>query len=405
MGLVKADTPMMRQFNAMKQAYPDCILFYRSGDFYEMFGEDAKRASDVLQIALTTRGKGTENEVPMCGVPYHAYEQYLNKLTATGVKVAICEQMEDPATAKGLVRREVVRVVTPGTTVAAPLLESDQHRYLAAVEPYLSERPIGVALVDISTGLFEVLEFPAGADARLLEFLRLEAPREILLPEPRSPRDQERLASLRTALTDRLRGQESVAPNVEQVSASWFDPQRSMRRLNEQFRTANLSGFGVEHLDTSLRAAGALLVYLAETQKSSLAHLTQIRERQIDQVMRLDEARLSHLEVFDNPAPGGKRHTLFGVLNQARTAMGARLLRTWLGRPLLDKPQIDARLEAVEELVSNGVTRSALREVFAQIRDLERIVARISLPVAGIADIVALRDALGAVQFLPPLLG
>jgi DNA mismatch repair protein MutS len=404
MGLVKADTPMMRQFNALKQAYPDCILFFRAGDFYEMFGEDARRASDVLQIALTTRNKHSDNEVPMCGVPYHAYEQYLNRLTNAGFKVAICEQMEDPSTAKGLVRREVVRVVTPGTTVAAPLLDADRHRYLMAVEPRLADRPIGLALADLSTGLFEVLEFPAGADARLFEFLRLEAPRELLLPEARNAREEERLAGLRAGLAERSRGQEGSAPNLEQVSAAWFDPQRALRRLNEQFRTANLAGFGVDHLDTSLRAAGALLAYLTETQKSSLAHLTQIRERQTDQVMRLDEASLNHLEVFENSAPGGKRHTLFGVLNQTRTAMGARMLRRWLAQPLLEKPLIDRRLEALEELVGNGVTRGALREVFAQIRDLERIVARISLPVAGIADVVALREALGAMQFLPPLL-
>jgi DNA mismatch repair protein MutS len=404
MGLVKADTPMMRQFNAMKQAYPDCILFFRSGDFYEMFGEDAKRASDVLQIALTTRNKNTENEVPMCGVPYHAYEQYLNKLTAAGFKVAICEQMEDPAAAKGLVRREVVRVVTPGTTVSAPLLEADQHRYLMAIEPRLVEKPIGVALVDLSTGRFEALEFPAGADGRLLEFLRLESPREVLLPEPRNPREQERIAALRAGIAERLRGQEAAAPHIEQAPAAWFDPQRAQRRLNEQFKTVNLSGFGVERLDTSLRAAGALLAYLSETQKSGLAHLTQIRERQLERRMRLDESSLSHLEVFENPAPGGKRHTLFGVLNQTRTAMGARLLRDWLAHPLLDKAAIEARLEAVEELAGNSAARAALREVFAQIRDLERIIARISLPVAGIADIVALREALGAAQFLPPLL-
>ncbi len=404
MGLVKADTPMMRQFNAMKQAYPDCILFFRSGDFYEMFGEDAQRASDVLQIALTTRNKNSQNEVPMCGVPYHAYEQYLNRLTNAGFKVAICEQMEDPAAAKGLVRREVVRVVTPGTTVAGPLLEADQHRYLMAVEPRLVDRPIGVALADLSTGLFEVLEFPAGADARLLEFLRMESPRELLLPEPRNPREEERLSGLRTRIAERLRGQAGSAPNLEQVSAAWFDPKGALRRLNEQFQTTNLAGFGVDHLDSSLRAAGALLMYLSETQKSSLAHLTQLRERQMEQVMRLDEASLSHLEVFENAAPGGRRHTLFGVLNQTRTAMGARLLRRWLAQPLLDKAAIDQRLDALEELVGNGATRGALREVFAQIRDLERIVARISLPVAGIADIVALREALGAVQFLAPLL-
>jgi DNA mismatch repair protein MutS len=405
MGLVNADTPMMRQFNALKQAYPDCILFFRAGDFYEMFGDDARRASDVLQIALTTRHKNTDNEVPMCGVPYHAYEQYLNRLTHAGFKVAICEQMEDPATAKGLVRREVVRVVTPGTTVSAPLLEADRQRWLMAVEPRFAERPLGLALADLSTGQFEVLEFPPGAEARLFEFLRLEAPRELLLPQGRNEREEERLAAFRAGLSERLRGQDGGAPNLEPVASAWFDPAQARRRLNDHFKTANLAGFGVEQLDSALRAAGALLAYLGETQKSGLAHLTQLQERRLDRVMLLDESTLSHLEVFENPAPGGRRHTLFAVLNQTRTAMGARLLRAWLGHPLLDKPAIDARLDAVAELVANGTVRAALREVFARIRDLERIIARISLPVAGIADIIALREALGAVQFLPPLLG
>jgi DNA mismatch repair protein MutS len=405
MSLVKADTPMMRQFNALKQAYPDCILFFRAGDFYEMFGEDARRASDTLQIALTTRNKNSENEVPMCGVPYHAYEQYLNRLTAAGFKVAICEQVEDPALAKGLVRREVVRVVTPGTTVSTHLLEGDRQRFLAAVDPRGADRPLGVALVDLSTGYFEVLEFPSGADARVLEFLRREQPREVLLPEARNPREEERLAAFQAALAGRLKDQDGGAPNLERVSAAGFDTEQARKRLTEHFGTANLAGFGVEHLDAALRAAGALLAYLSDTQKSSLAHLTQLREHRAEQVLALDESSLSHLEVFDNPAPGGKRHTLFAVLNLTRTAMGARLLRSWLGRPLLDRAAIEARLDAVEELVGNSAVRGALREVFAQVRDLERTVARVSLPVAGMADIVALRDALGAAQFLPPLLG
>ncbi|HUJ74676.1 MAG TPA: DNA mismatch repair protein MutS, partial [bacterium] len=404
MSLVKADTPMMRQFNALKEAYPDCILFFRAGDFYEMFGEDAKLAAEALQIALTTRNKSTENEVPMCGVPYHAYEQYLNKLTAQGFKVAIAEQMEDPAQAKGLVRREVTRVVTPGTTVSGALLAGDQHLYLVALEARHAEGALGAAWVDLSTGLFEVAEFAPGEQGHLLEVLRLDAPRELLLPEPRTPKERERQAALQALLLERLGGQAGGAPAVQEVSAAWFDPAGAAKRLAQHFGTGNLAGFGVEGLSAGLGAAGALLAYLAQTQKTDLAHLTQLRQRSLGRCMRLDESTLRHLEVFENPAPGGQRHTLFAVLNLTKTAMGARLLRRWLGEPLLDAAPLTARQDAVEELLATPVTREALRQVLARIRDLERSIARISLPVAGVADVVALREALGNTQFLPPLL-
>jgi DNA mismatch repair protein MutS len=401
----EAGTPMMRQFNALKEAYPDCILFFRSGDFYEMFGEDARRGSEALQIALTTRNKGSENEVPMCGVPYHAYEQYLNRLTAQGFKVAIAEQMEDPSTAKGLVRREVVRVVTPGTTVSGALLEGDQHRYIAAIEPRHTGEPIGVALADLSTGLFEVIQFGAGERERLWDFLLLEQPREILLPQGRSPKDKQDLDAFREELSRRFKGQAGGDPHVESAANAWFDSAQATRLLTQHFQVASLAGFGIDGLPAAVAAAGALLAYLRDTQKSDLSHITQVRERSLGQRMRLDDATIEHLELFENRMHGGARHTLFGVLNLTRTPMGARLLRDWLGEPLLDAQAIDRRLDGVEELAANAVSREALRQVFAQIRDLERTVARISLPIAGIADIVALREALGAVQLLPPLLG
>src|SRR5579863_7439638 len=274
----EAGTPMMRQFNALKEAYPDCILFFRSGDFYEMFGEDARRGSEALQIALTTRNKGSENEVPMCGVPYHAYEQYLNRLTAQGFKVAIAEQMEDPSTAKGLVRREVVRVVTPGTTVSGALLEGDQHRYIAAIEPRHTGEPIGVALADLSTGLFEVIQFGAGERERLWDFLLLEQPREILLPQGRSPKDKQDLDALREELSRRFKGQAGGDPHVESAANAWFDFAQATRLLTQHFQVASLAGFGVDGLPAAVAAAGALLAYLRDTQKSDLSHITQVRE-------------------------------------------------------------------------------------------------------------------------------
>jgi DNA mismatch repair protein MutS len=399
----EAGTPMMRQFNALKEAYPDCILLFRSGDFYEMFGEDARRASEALQIALTTRNKGTENEVPMCGVPYHAYEQYLNRLTAQGFKVAIAEQMEDPATAKGLVRREVVRVVTPGTTVSGALLEGDQHRYIVAIEPRHGGEPTGLALADLSTGLFEVVEFAAAERERLWDFLLLEQPREVLVPKGRSPKEQEAAAAFLAELARRFKGSPGGEPRVESAPSAWFDPAQAARLLTQHFQVASLAGFGVEEMPAAVAAAGALLAFLRDTQKSGLHHITQLRARNLGQRMRLDDATTQHLELFENRMHGAARHTLFGVLNLTRTPMGARLLRDWLGAPLLDAQAIGRRLDGVAELADRAPSREALRLVFARIRDLERTVARISLPVAGIADIVALREALAAVQLLPPL--
>ncbi|MBI4082061.1 MAG: DNA mismatch repair protein MutS [Candidatus Lambdaproteobacteria bacterium] len=396
---------MMQQFNALKRAYPDCILFFRAGDFYEMFGDDALAASEILQITLTTRNRGSEHAVPMCGVPYHAYEPYLHKLVAAGRKVALCEQMETPAQAKGLVRREVVRVVTPGTALARPGAGEEESRYLVAVEARPSAAAYGVALVDLSTGQFEVQEFPRERPDRLYGFLERERPREVLLPEPRTERERTVVEGVRRELLERFRTAADGAPAIEQVTAAWFDHAGARKRLLDHLATSNLAGFGLEGMEAATAAAGALLAYLVHTQKCELTHLTQIRPRNAGEGMWLDEATLAHLEVFAGERGRQSRHTLFAALNHTRTPMGARLLRQWLAQPLLERAAIEARLEAVGELCEHQQLLGRLREAFLAIRDLERLVARVTLPGTGIADMVGLREALAGVQRLPELFG
>jgi len=404
MGLVKSNTPMMQQFNAIKRDHLDCILFFRAGDFYEMFGEDAIRASGILNITLTTRNKSSENAVPMAGIPYHAYEQYLNKLTAAGVKVAICEQMEDPSEAKGVVRREVVRVVTPGTTLSSNLIDDDRNNFILALEPRLTGKPFGLSLVDLSTGQFEVMEIEREPVGRMWSFLLREAPSEILMPEARNEEEAAILGKFEKELKERIGAVREGGFALESAPSIWFDPKRSRKRLNDHFKTTNLGGFGVDHMDTGLRAAGALLAYLDQTQKCELIHLSRIGPRQVDQGMWLDPDTVHHLELFENHAPGGRNHTLFAVLNKTNTPMGARLLRRWMGHPLLDYQTIEARLEAVGELKDKPRESGKLREALGAVGDLERIVARINLPVVGVADVVALRESMDALQELPEAL-
>ncbi|MDH4120756.1 MAG: DNA mismatch repair protein MutS [Deltaproteobacteria bacterium] len=400
MSEVTANTPMMQQFNALKRENPDCILFFRSGDFYEMFGRDAEVAAPILDIALTTRNKNSENAVAMAGVPHHAYETYLNKLTQAGLKVAIAEQMEEAQPGKGLVRREVVRVVTPGTAVSPQFLSADRDNFLAALKPPGRAGRWGLALADLSTGRFLVAEFPANARARLESYLSRLAPRELLLPEPYREEDRPALENLTQSLA-RLLGDQGAPPHMESLPRSWWDRRGSNDRLTRHFRVANLDGFGVGTLEEALRAAGALLAYLGETQKCDLTHITHIQEARLDQAMWLDEATLRNLEVFENPAPGGARHTLFRVLNKTRTPMGARALRQWLGQPLLNHAAVEERLDAVEELKSDLMALDKLREALSQVGDLERVVGRVALPLAGVADVMALRQALHALQGLP----
>jgi len=416
----KADTPMMRQFYAIKKSRPDCILFFRMGDFYEMFGDDAVVAAKVLQIALTSRNRNSPNAIPMCGVPFHAYENYLNKLISAGYKVAICEQTEDPSQAKGLVTRDIVRVVTPGTAVSPQLIDSDQTHYLLALHLNIKAQKLGVAFVDVSTGEFEVLEFPLSALARVYDFLFQLAPREILLPKSRSPREQKVLDEIVTHLEATL-GSKALGSQTKDLSdetsdnpvSSWnlcqfldpycFDLEAAQAHLKKHFEVFNLEGFGINHLPHAVCAAGAVFSYLEDTQKCFLSHITRIRQHHFDDVMLLDENTISGLELFESKN-GEPRHTLFHILNDSCTPMGGRLLRQWLRAPLLNETRITERLDAVEEYQKETQSREALRSCLSKIQDLPRIVGRVSLPTVKIVDMVALRLSLEPLPELPELL-
>ncbi|MBS1256302.1 MAG: DNA mismatch repair protein MutS [Deltaproteobacteria bacterium] len=422
MSVPQAETPMMRQFNAIKREHPDKLLFYRMGDFYEMFGDDAIVGAKILQIALTSRDKNKENSLPMCGVPYKAYEQYLNKLTAAGYKVAICEQMEDPAKAQGLVNRDVVRVVTPGTTVSPQLIDPDRNHYLLSVNVVLRSKCLGIAFADLSTGEFEVAEFQLNESHRFYDFLAQLTPQEIILTQSRSEAESmflEELVQRMGQLLDRSNrveidsitypGKGTEIPNEKVFPSTgrfnfidpyYFDPAATQRSLKKYFRTLNLSGFGIDDLPHGISAAGALLRYLEETQKCDLSHLTSLRRHVFEKSMLLDEATVANLELFESQS-GVRKHTLFHVLNHTQTPMGARLFRQWLRQPLLDVDEINQRFDGVEEFRNNFMLCEKFRQSLETIQDLPRIMGRITLPVVGVNDLVALRESLEPVQNLP----
>ncbi|MGK5091502.1 DNA mismatch repair protein MutS [Deltaproteobacteria bacterium TL4] len=402
MSVPQVQTPMMRQFYAIKKDHTDKILFYRMGDFYEMFGEDAVVAAKVLQIALTSRNKNSQDAVPMCGVPYHAYEQYLNKLTAAGYKVAICEQMEDPATAKGLVARDVVRIVTPGTTVSPQLIATDENHYLLALYLQLKHKKIGVAFVDVSTGEFEVAQFGLSELTRLYDFLFQLTPKEILLPQSRSTQESHFLEELCRQLNP-LAQKLGRTQLFNFIDPFYFDQEQSERLLTEHFQTLNLVGYGIAHLHLGIAAAGALLSYLKETQKCELTHIVHIKQHSFENHMLLDEATLSNLEIFESTG-GERKHTLFHVLNKTHTPMGGRMLRQWLANPLLEHATILQRFDAIDELHTNFILCEELRNLLKEIQDLPRIAGRISLPVVGINDLLALRESLVPLQQFPKFL-
>lgn len=396
------ETPMMRQYNSIKREHPDKILFFRMGDFYEMFGDDAVCAAKILQIALTSRDKKKESSIPMCGVPYHAYEQYMNKLTSAGYKVAICEQVEDPAQAQGIVKRAVVRVVTPGTTVSPQLIQEDRNHYLMAVNIQLPLRKLGVAFVDVSTGEFEVVEFALLEMTQFYDFLYQIVPQEILFPQSRSPKETEFLEKL-TEQIERLIGAHNKPQPYSFIDPYYFDKDVTEKLLKNHFKTLNLSGFGVEGYPLGIMSAGALLQYLTETQKCDLHHLTSIKAHSFEHFMLLDETTISNLELFDSHS-GQINHTLFGILKQTCTAMGARLLRNWLRQPLLDIDAINARYDSIEEYHHNFILCEELRTHLKKIQDISRISGRISLPVVGIQDLVGLRESLKPIVVLPQFL-
>ncbi|HVX12560.1 MAG TPA: DNA mismatch repair protein MutS [Pirellulales bacterium] len=354
-------TPMMQQYLDAKAACPDCILLFRMGDFYELFHEDAKLAARVLGLALTSRDKG-ENPVPMAGFPHHQLESYLGKLISSGLRAAICEQVEDPRLAKGLVKREVTRVVSPGTVTDDALLDPQESNYLAAVVP---GKPVGLAWIDLSTGRFLAAEVP---EARLTDELARIAPVEVLLADEAEPpgRFDERLV-------------------VTRRPAWAFGHQAAIDTLTKHFGTQTLEGFGFGVDSASgggdvaaLRAAGAVLDYLTETQKSSLAHIDRLTPYRPGESLEIDEATRRSLEITRTLRDGRREGSLLEVLDRTVTAMGARLLAEWLANPLTAIPAIEERLDAVADLLAHPKLAEELRGQLKGIYDVERLLARVS---------------------------
>ncbi len=376
-----AHTPMMQQYLRLKADHPDVLLFYRMGDFYELFYDDARRAAQLLDVTLTSRGQSAGQPIPMAGVPHHAVEGYLARLIRLGESVAICEQIGDPATSKGPVERRVVRIVTPGTVSDEALLDQRRDNLLVAIQRG-GERH-GIAALDIGSGRFSVTEV-AGREALAAELERLD-PAELLLPE-----DQD----FDLAVAER--------PGARRRPPWEFELDSARRALCEQFQTRDLAGFGCDHLELALAAAGALLAYARTTQRTALPHLRGIAHERSDDCVQLDAATRRNLEL-DTNLRGGRDNTLLAVLDDTATAMGGRLLQRWLNRPLRDLAAITARQQAIAEL---GAGRhEALRPVLRSIGDSERILGRVALRSARPRDLTRLRDALAALPTLAEILG
>ncbi|MDI6772236.1 MAG: DNA mismatch repair protein MutS [bacterium] len=369
-------TPMMRQYQELKARHPGALLMFRLGDFYELFFDDAVVAARELDIVLTSREVGAGRRVPMCGVPHHAMTGYLARLVDRGYRVAICDQVEDPRKARGLVRREVTRVVTPGTVMDAALLPAREHRYLAAA---VSEGGAwGLAAVDLSTGDFLATQIEGpDADRRLADELARLDPREIVVPSG----------------TEEGSGQ-TAEGRWTQMDAWRFDPGVARRALLDHFHVASLDGFGCEGLASATAAAGALVQYLHQTQQSPLAHLRGLRVYGTESVLEIDEITRRNLELLRNRNDGGARHTLIGVLDETMTAMGGRLLREWLLRPLLDVEAIEARHRAVGAALEDRTRREGVRGALRALPDLARLVGRIGHGSATARDLCTLRDGL-----------
>jgi DNA mismatch repair protein MutS len=374
---------MMKQYLAIKREHPDAILFFRMGDFYEMFMDDAVLAADVLKIALTTRDKGKENSVPMCGIPYHAAPAYLTRLVQAGHKVAICDQVEDPSQAKGLVKREVTRIVTPGTVVEETLLDAHEPSYLAAVNGSGSE--YGLSLVEVSTGEFLVAGFEGEQGrSRLLSTLAQYTPREILVPEGWQAED--------------------LPGHATSVEAYRFNQDAAEDSLKDFFNVKTIAGFGDQLDGLALGAAGAALWYLGAVHQGVLGHLRPARVISDEDILVLDENALKNLEIVRTSHDGRRGGSLLGVMDQTVTGPGARLLRKMLTRPLQNPPEIEKRLDLVQELIEESLLRGKIRTNLRQVRDIERILSRFSAGTAGPGDAVALSQTLEEIPDIMELL-
>ncbi len=382
-------TPMMQKYLETKQEYPDCILFYRLGDFYEMFFEDAKTASKELEITLTGKNCGLEERAPMCGVPFHAVEGYLNKLVSKGYKVAICEQVEDPKMAKGLVKREVVRIVTPGTNLDAQALDETKNNYIMCIV-CIADR-YGVSIADVTTGDYYVTELDT--ERKLLDEIYKFTPSEIICNQ----------AFYMPGMDfEELRYRLDTA--IYSLDSWYFSDETAKNTLLAHFKVADVQGLGLEDYESGTVAAGALLKYLYETQKNNLGNMTALKLYSTGRYMIIDSSTRRNLELVETLREKQKRGSLLWVLDKTKTAMGARMLRGFVEQPLIDKQEIERRLDAIETLKDNAMTREEIREYLNPIYDLERLIGRVTYQTANPRDLIAFKSSLEMLPFLKKLL-
>ena len=386
----------MRQYLDAKRQYRDAIVFFRMGDFYEMFYEDALVAARALELTLTSRSKDAGgNGIPMCGVPFHSGDGYIARLVKKGFRVAICEQVEDPKKAKGLVRREVVRVVSPGTLTDSSYLEAREPAFLMAIATSgAKDEVFGAALIDLSTGEFSAAEYQGAAGLEALaDEVAVLRPREIVVSN-----DQQK-----PTIVERIVALTRVEPAVTLTEGWSFEPEAARRALLDQLKTHGLEGFGLEGRQTAIQAAGALVSYLRDTQKADLAHVRAISYRTTSDSLTIDPITLKHLEVLAG-SEGGPQGSLLHEIDRTITSMGGRLLRAWLLRPLCALERIRDRLDAVEELAFRSTERGKFRETLKSVHDLERLIGRIALGTTGPRELVSLRQSLDAVPRVKLLL-
>ena len=383
-------SPMMQHYMETKKEYPDCVLFYRLGDFYEMFFDDALTVSKELEITLTGKDCGLSERAPMCGVPFHALDSYLYRLVQKGYKVAIAEQMEDPRQAKGLVKREVIRVVTPGTITSSQVLDETKNNYLMGI--VYMDGIYGISTADISTGDFMVTE--VDSDRELFDEINKFSPSEIICNNA---------FYMSGVDMDELKNRYQVV--ISALDSRFFGEESCRRILMEHFKVGALVGLGLEDYATGIIAAGAVMQYIYETQKSTLEHITTITPYSTGQYMVIDTSTRRNLELVETMREKQKRGTLLWVLDKTKTAMGARLLRACIEQPLIHRDEIIKRQNAVEELNMNYISREEICEYLNPIYDLERLIVRISYKTANPRDLIAFRSSLEMLPYIKRILG
>lgn len=382
-------TPMMRQYLDTKEQYKDCILMFRLGDFFEMFFEDAVLASRELEITLTGRDCGLEERAPMCGVPYHAVDGYISRLISKGYKVAICEQVEDPALAKGIVKREVIRVVTPGTVTETAMLDEKKNNYLVCI--YNKAHMYGLAIVDISTGEFSTAAITWGNTLnKLLDEIAKYAPAEIVTSQ-----SLYNLAETMNAVRKRF------SAYITPIEDQYFDCVYALDILKQKF---NENPFSDDTPEVCINACGALLYYLEQTQKIALLHIQKINLYRLEEYMMLDISTRRNLELTETMREKNRKGTLLWVIDRTMTSMGARLLHRWLEQPLINTGDVNERLEAVAELKDMFMVRMELRELFKRVYDVERLMGKIVLGSANCRDLISLKNSLGQIPHIKEIL-